>query len=91
MATHKMTENCFSRPIISYCRSKVLQKAPGHSAILLTFIMLPFVIKIYVLSIFERPFYIVFTEYQILCGSSTGSGETVHLLSIQFLPNRTTK
>ena len=27
-----------------------------HSAILLTFIKLPFVIKIFVLSIFERPF-----------------------------------
>ena len=28
-----------------------------HSAILLTFIKLPFIIKIIVLSIFERPFY----------------------------------
>ena len=28
-----------------------------HSAILLTFIKLPFVIKIFVLSIFEKPFY----------------------------------
>ena len=32
-----------------------------HSAILLTFIKLPFVIKIFVLSIFERPFYTGFT------------------------------
>ena len=32
-----------------------------HSAILLTFIKLPFVIKIFVLSIFELPFYIGFT------------------------------
>ena len=32
-----------------------------HSAILLTFIKLPFVIKIFVLSIFECPFYTGFT------------------------------
>ena len=36
-----------------YC--KMLQGE--HSAILLTFIKLPFVLKIFVLSIFERPFY----------------------------------
>ena len=32
-----------------------------HSAILLTFIKLPFVIKIFILSIFEWPFYTGFT------------------------------
>ena len=32
-----------------------------HSAILLTFIKLPFVIKIFVMSIFEWPFYTSFT------------------------------
>ena len=32
-----------------------------HSAILLTFIKIPFVIKIFVLSIFEWPFYRGFT------------------------------
>ena len=32
-----------------------------HSAILLTFIKLPFLIKIFVLSIFEWPFYTGFT------------------------------
>ena len=32
-----------------------------HSAILLTFIKLPFVIKIFVVSIFEWPFYAAFT------------------------------
>ena len=32
-----------------------------HSAILLTFIKLPFVIKIFVLSIFKLPFYTGFT------------------------------
>ena len=42
--------------------SKVLQNAPReHSAICSTFIKLPFVIKIFVLSIFELPFYIGFT------------------------------
>ena len=32
-----------------------------HSAIFLTFINLPFVIKIFILSIFEWPFYAGFT------------------------------
>ena len=41
-----------------YCR--MLQGE--HSAILLTFIKLPFVIKIFVLSIFEWPFYTGFTD-----------------------------
>ena len=36
-----------------------------HSAIPLTFIKLPFVIKIFVLSIFERPFYTGFTVSSI--------------------------
>ena len=36
-----------------------------HSAILLTFIKLPFVIKIFVLSIFEWPFYTDFTVFLI--------------------------
>ena len=40
-----------------YCR--MLQEE--HSAILLTFIKLPLVIKIFVLSIFDRQFYIGFT------------------------------
>ena len=40
-----------------YCR--MLQGE--HSAILSTFIKLPFVIKIFVLSIFESPFYTIFT------------------------------
>ena len=36
-----------------------------HSAILLTFIKLPYVIKIFVLSIFEWPFYTGFTVLEI--------------------------
>ena len=50
-ATLKKTITWFSRPIIAQCMSKVLQNAPRHSAILLTFIKLPLVIKIFVLSI----------------------------------------
>ena len=47
-----------------------------HSAILSTFIKLPFVIKIFILSIFEWPFYTGFTVYQNFhksgrCGSDT--------------------
>ena len=45
-----------------YCR--MLQGE--HSAILSTFIKLPFVIKIYVLSIFEWPFYTGLNFYQKL-------------------------
>ena len=42
-----------------------------HYAILLTFIKLPFVIKIFVLSIFEWPFYTGFTVYtKISCDGS---------------------
>ena len=42
-----------------YCR--MLQRE--HSAILLTFIQLPFVIKIFISSIFEWPFYTGFTIF----------------------------
>ena len=46
------------------CRSQALQNAPReHSAILLTVIKLPFVIKIFVLSIFEWPLKTGFTVY----------------------------
>ena len=50
-ATLKKTHNWFSRPI------------KKHSAILLTFIRLPFVIQIVVLSFFEWPFYTGFTVH----------------------------
>ena len=46
----------------NYCLMQVESIAEGeHSAILSTFIKLPFVIKIIVLSIFEWPFYTGFT------------------------------
>ena len=45
-------QNWLSIPISAKCRSKVLQNAPReHSAILSTFIKLPFVVKTFVLSI----------------------------------------
>ena len=43
-----------------YCR---MVPAREHSIILSTFIKLPFAIKIFVLSIFERPFYTGFIVY----------------------------
>ena len=51
----KKTKDWFSRPITlnagqKYCR---MLKGAGHSTILSTFIKLPFVIDIFVLSIFE--------------------------------------
>ena len=60
-----MTENWFQdqlslNPGQKYCRK--LQRE--HSAILSTFIKLPFFIKIFALSIFEWPFY---TGFTVLC------------------------
>ena len=49
-----------------YC--KMLQGE--HSAILSTFIKLPFVIKIFVLSFFECPFYTCFTVHASREGSN---------------------
>ena len=50
-----------------------------HSAKLLTFIKLPFVIKIFVLSIFEWPFHTGFTvfmfHFQVLQQKTTDSEE----------------
>ena len=60
------TGNWFSRPIIALCRSKLLQNAAReHSAILSTFIM-SFVIKIFVLFIFEWPLKTGFTLLLLL-------------------------
>ena len=44
-----------------YCRMLQREHQGEHSAILSTFIKLPFVIKSFVLSIFEWPFYTGFT------------------------------
>ena len=49
-----MSKILFSISAVAECRSKVLQNALlEHSAIHLTFIKLPFVLKNFVLSIFE--------------------------------------
>ena len=58
----KEDQNWFSRPIIAYCRSKVLQNAPReHSTILWTCIKLPSVFETFVLSVFEWPLKAGFT------------------------------
>ena len=41
-----------------------------HSALLLTFIKLPFIVKIFVLSIFELPFYTGFTVHAYNCNAA---------------------
>ena len=69
MATLKKTNIGFQDQLSlnagqEYCR--MLQAE--HSAILLTFIKLPFVIKIFVLSIFEWQFYTGFTVYSYTLG-----------------------
>ena len=58
--TFKKTENWVSRPIIDNAGRKYCRMLLGeHSAILLTFSKLSFVIKAFVLSIFEWSFYTV--------------------------------
>ena len=56
---HQLKKNAHSQ------KDRKLVFQGEHSAILLTFIKLPLVIKISVLSIFEWPFYIGFTVYVI--------------------------
>ena len=51
----------------------------NHSAILSTFVKLPIVIKIFVLSIFEWPFYTGFASFAIIL---KGSRELVALLGL---------
>ena len=62
-----------------------------HSAILFAFIKLPFVIKIFVLSIFEWTFYIGFTVRRrlsfLICFCSHGSNQSkVGLWFRGFMP-----
>ena len=64
-----------------------------HSAILLTCIKLPFVIKIFVLSIFEWPFYRDFTIFRkIISGirtvsNSFDSDQARHIVKPDLGPN----
>ena len=62
-----------------YCR--MLQGE--HSAILLTFIKLPFVIKIFILSIFEWPFYTGFTVLLNLASSCVNLLNSFYLLNLE--------
>ena len=65
MVTLKKGHKLVFKTNYQLCRSKVLQNAPlEHSAILLTFIKLPFVIKIFVLFILEWLFY---TGFIVAC------------------------
>ena len=52
---------------------KSIAECSKHSAILSTFIKLPIVIKIFILSIFEWPFYTCFTVFTSV--NSVGAGE----------------
>ena len=75
---YQKVQKMFFKTNYSLSRSKVLQNAPlgpkycrmlkEHSAILSTFIKLPFFIKIFVLSIFEWPFlhriYIIESQWE---------------------------
>ena len=58
-----------------------------HSAILLTFIKLPFVIKIYVLSIFEWSFYTGFAVYVVIVNVPVNSCSHYHNTVISSLRN----
>ena len=67
MATLKKTKNSFQDRLLLNAGQKhyrMLQRE--HSAILLTFIKLPVVIKTIVMSIFEWPFYTSFTFFLIV-------------------------
>ena len=61
MATLKKTEIGFQDQLSLNAGQKYCRMLQEHSAKLSTFVKLPFVIKIFVLSIFEWPFYTGFT------------------------------
>ena len=61
------TKTGFQHPLSINVGQKYCRMLQGeHSAKLLTFIKLPFVIKIFVLSVFEWPFYTGFTVHSYL-------------------------
>ena len=66
-----------------YSKDKLsLNAGQNHSAIHLTFIKLPFVIKIFVLSIFEWMFYTGFTV-QTLCLKTFSDSENIsHMIPL---------
>ena len=77
----KKTKNGFQDELSLNAGQKYCRMLQGeHSAILSTFIKLPFAIKVFVLSIFELPFYTGFTVY---VASILG-----HWLDMVYLPPR---
>ena len=77
----KRPKNGFQDQLLLNAGQKYCRMLQGeHSAILSTFIKLPFVIKIFVLSIFEWAFYTGFTVYPYSVYSGRGgSGETANM------------
>ena len=60
MATLKKKKNGFQYQLLLNAGQKFCRMLQGeHSAMLLSFIKLPLVIKIYVLAIYELPFYTI--------------------------------
>ena len=85
MATLKKNKNGFQDQLLLNAGQKYCRMPQGeHSAILSTFIKLPVVIKICVLSIFEWLFYTGFTVYCKIKGSfaSTFRGELFIYMSL---------
>ena len=89
MATLKNTENWFRDPLLLNAGQRYCRMLQGeHSAILLTFIKLPFVIKIFVLSNFDWPFYTGFTVLTLLftCFSDSHGDESKNTPSSRWVP-----
>ena len=73
MATLKTTKNGFQDQLLLNAGQKYCRMLHGeHSTILSTFIKLPSVIKVFVLSIFEWPFYTGCTVHVFIVGKQIG-------------------
>ena len=88
MATLKKTEKWFRDQLSLNADQKYCRMHQGvHSAILLTFIRLPFVIKIFVLSFFEWLFYTCFTVLMLFtCFSDSQGDESTNTQSSRWVP-----
>ena len=72
MTSLKKTKHCFTRPNIAYAGQKYCRMLQvEHSAILSIFIKISFVIKILVLSIFERPLKTVLLYFSLKKGNKS--------------------
>ena len=75
-----MTENWFKDQLLLNAGQKYCRRLQGeHSAILSTFIKLPFVIKTFVLSIFEWVFYIGFIVWSEIKFMVTCNAISAHI------------